>query len=551
MQLARRLYLYFIAAVSLLALAIGLTNLLELLIGALRDAAGGPNLLAGDADAVRRDLSIFAAIVIVALPIWLLHWWLAERGLRGADGDEERRSTARALYLTAVLGGAFVAGTVAATELVQAFTHWIVDSGGGGSTGGIERWLALVVIATAIWAYHGWVRLRDMRDGPLDAEADWLPRLYVYGAAFVGLTLLAFAVGDLLALVIEVVTTDDRVLVGTGVWDGLLASGVSRALVGMLVWVAHWQYSLRLTAAPDWRGQHARASALHRFYGYAVAFGAVVMTLLLVTRVGEALLSALLDAVSPDAEPFPHRLLDPAVRAVPFIVAWAYHRRRVLAEAASWSEGAKQATVRRIYVYAIALIGLALTGYGLSRLIAVSIDRTSFGDSVVSSPSGDPWRAEVAQLASLTIVGAAAWLWHWYRAQSWLRLDPVAEQTATVRRAYLFASIAGSIVALLVSLAVVIYRLFAEILGVEATDGLVEELSQPFAVLLVAAALLAYHATLLRADLGERETPTVDEVTSFQVVVTGPAGADAAYVVASIQSSLPDGFVVHTVPRSD
>ena len=97
MQLARRLYLYFIAAVSLLALAIGLTNLLDLLLDQVRNVAGDSAIVAGDQDAARRQLSIYAAVTIVALPIWLLHWWLAERGLASDDGEEERRSAVRAL----------------------------------------------------------------------------------------------------------------------------------------------------------------------------------------------------------------------------------------------------------------------------------------------------------------------------------------------------------------------------------------------------------------------------------------------------------------------
>jgi len=551
MQLARRLYLYFIAAVSLFALALGLTNLLDLLIETIRDAIQGTDVVTGDADAIRRQLSIYAAIAIVALPIWLLHWWLAERGLDGGDGEEERRSAVRALYLSAVLSGSLIAGIVAVIRLVQLATLWIVGADTRLWSGDTEQWIALLVVAGCIWAYHGWVRLRDLRGGPVDEEADWLPRLYVYGAAFTGVTLLTFAVGDLLALVVEIMTTDDNVIIGAGRWDGLLASGVSRALVGTAVWSAHWLYSMRLADAPDWRGEHARASALRRFYGYSVAFGAVLLTLLLVTRVGEALLTELFNATPRDAEPFARRLLDPAVRALPFVVAWIYYRRQVLEESARFAEGNRQATVRRVYVYAIALIGLGLTGYGLASLIAVAVDRVTVTGDLVSAFGRDPWRAEVASLASLTLVGASAWLWHWAHAQDWLKADPATERTATVRRVYLFAVIAGSIVAVLVSLAIVMYRVFAELLGVEGSVALVQELGEPLAVLLVAAGLLAYHAILLRADLGERGASISEPGTTLQLVISAPAGANTDAIVATIKSHLPTGYAVRSVSRLD
>jgi hypothetical protein len=272
---------------------------------------------------------------------------------------------------------------------------------------------------------------------------------------------------------------------------------------------------------------------------------------LLVTRAGEALLTELFDAAPRDAEPFARRLLDPVVRAIPFIVSWAYYRRHMLEEAALFTEGTRQATVRRVYVYAIALIGLALTGYGLAGLIAVTIDRTAANSVIITTSGSDAWRAEVAGLASLTLVGAAAWLWHWAQVQDWLRREPEVERNATVRRVYLFTAIAGSIVALLVSLAVVIYRVFAEILGVEDVNALADDLGLPAAVLLVAAVVLVYHALLLRDDLGEREAAPDLQLTTLQFVVSGPPGADPDAVVAAVQSALPQGYVVRTVTRSE
>jgi hypothetical protein len=545
MRIARRLYFYFVAGVSLAALTIGLVNLLELLLSTLGDALGDTSVLAADPDAVRRQLSVYAAITIVALPLWLLHWVQAERGLRGVDAEAERSSAIRALYLTLVLAGTFVAVTIAAVRLIQIATLRTIGSDSSYVPGNGEQWIALAAISGLFWSYHGWVRLRDMRGGPLANAADWLPRLYVYAASATGLVLATFATSDLLALVVEVTTADVEVLVGDGIWDGLLASGVARALAGGVIWIAHWHYSLRLAASHDWRGEHARSSSLRRFYGYAVAFGAVLVTLLLITRVADAVLGELFGASENDTEPLAQRLLDPVVRVIPFAAVWFYHRRLMLDEAARFTEGARQAIVRRVYVYAISLIGLTLTAYGLSGLIAVAIDRVGAESSAVIATNGDPWRAEAASLAALTIVGAAAWLWHWGQAQGWLRADAAVERTSTVRRAYLFISIAGAVVALLVSLAIVIYRVFAELLGVEATERLATELGQPLAVLVVAIALLAYHGLLLRADLADAPDDIRDERTMIHLVISGPSGIDESAVIESIQGSLPVGYRVH------
>jgi len=547
MQLARRLYFYFVAAVSLAALSLGLVNLLELLLSALRDAVSSADVIAADSDAVRRNLSIYAAITIVALPIWLLHWIQAERGLRGADADTERRSAARALYLTVILTGAFIAGTVAMVRLIQIGVLRLADADSGRVPGNGEQWIALTAVSGAVFVYHGLLRLRDMRGGPMSGAADWLPRLYVYTAAMTGLTLATFAAGDLLALVVEVLTTDAAVLVGNDAWDGVLASGVARAVAGAGLWTAHWYYSLRLTEAADWRGEHARASSLRRFYGYAVAFGAVLFALLLITRVGDAILSEAFGVDRQGTEPFSRRFLDPLVRAMPFVAVWLCHRRIVLHEATRFSEGARQATVRRVYVYAVALIGLGLTAFGLAGLISVTIDRVGERSGAVIVTRGDPWLAETANLAALTIVGAAAWLWHWSQAQQSLRHNTSAERTSTVRRAYLLIIIAGGVIALLTSLAIVIYRIFAELLGVNATQAL----DEPLAVLAIAIAVLAYHALLLRSDLASGVVEMPNGQTTFSLVISGPAGGDAATLVNTIQASLPSGYVVKLAPERD
>lgn len=545
MLLARRLYLYFIAAVSLIALSVGVTNLLDVVI----DTLSGSTLVEGDDDAVRQTLSVYAAVTIVALPIWLLHWWLAERGLHGAHRELERTSTTRALYLTGVLGTSLIAGTIATTRLVQSVTLWIIDGNSRVEFDDVGRWISPIIVSGSVWTYHALARRRDMLGGALTGGADWLPRLYIYVASFAGIALATFAVGDLLALIIESLTTDRDVLFAEGAWDGFLASSASRALVGTTIWISHWTYSLRLVSANDWRGKHARDSVLRRFYGYAVAFGAVLLTLILVTRIGETFLTTILDATPTNAEPLARRLLDPSVRAIPFIVAWVYHRQIVLAEAAETVEDERQATVRRIYVYAIALIGLTLTGFGVSSVIAVSLDRVAASDTILSSAGGDAWREEIAGLASLSLVGLATWLWHWSVAQGWRRHDPSVERAATVRRVYLLIAIAASIVASIVGLVIIIYRILAEVLSVEVTEGLLEELSYPIGTLIVAATALSYHAILLRADLEHAETPEVKTGTTIQLVMTGPPDADPEAIVASIQSNLPEGYAVRAVSK--
>ena len=101
------------------------------------------------------------------------------------------------------------------------------------------------------------------------------------------------------------------------------------------------------------------------------------------------------------------------------------------------------------------------------------------------------------------------------------------------------------------SLAIVIYRIFATLLNVENSGGLIESLDQPLAVLIVALAVLAYHALLIRADTGDAPNSNNESVMTLEIVVSGPSGTDPAAVIASIEAHLPAGFTVRAVPQDD
>ena len=110
MQRARRLYLYFVSAISLIAFGTGLARLLKNLFERISDALRGTAIVSGDTEAFRREASLVIAIIVVSLPIWLLHWWLAERAAGGdsAQANTERTAPERALYLSGVLLVSFV-----------------------------------------------------------------------------------------------------------------------------------------------------------------------------------------------------------------------------------------------------------------------------------------------------------------------------------------------------------------------------------------------------------------------------------------------------------
>lgn len=543
MQTIRRFYLAFISAVSLTMLAVGLVNLLDLAASQLWAALGWTQVVRGDAGTLREQVSLFTALVVPALPIWLLHWWLAERAVRqpGPMAESERRSTVRALYLTLVLLVSLLFWVYAAGDLVYA----LIAAGAGAAPvpelATLPRALATFLIAGAIWLYHRSVRARDLRGGPLDGSAVWLPRLYLYGAAGFGALRLLFGSTELIRLLNDLLLGEGSITRGVTWWAQPLAAGIAQVTLGLLVWGGHWSYARALVERSDWQGQSEQRSVLRRVYLSVTAVIGVFMTLWAFSMSLENVLRLLLGvpAVTGLASQI-RSIVEPPLGVLPFALFWFYQRGQTIAEAQRFAEAPLQATVRRVYTYVIAAAGLLFAAAGLAYTIGLLIDVAAGGVIFVRSPT-EFWREQVSRAVALALIGAGVWLWHWYAAQRQVMEAPAAERGATTRRLYLFVILTLALVTLLGSLAYIIYRVFNVLLGVDPAATLVAEISLSLGLATVAAPLLAYHGLELRDDLAARVEPAVTPHTLI-LVLSGPPEADLAAEVSELRRHLPAGY---------
>jgi hypothetical protein len=190
MQTARRLYLYVMSGITLGVMLVGLDMLLVVALHALGVGRGA---FAGGDQGDRQQLSLAAALVVVGLLVWSIHWLFVERSLRSTNPghDDERSSGVRALYLTVVLAVLLVFGVLAGIQLLQQLARTILgaDDVGGFGFGGFDLGgsLATLLVTAVAWGYHAVIRRRDLDAGPLAGAAAWIPRVYLYGAALVGL----------------------------------------------------------------------------------------------------------------------------------------------------------------------------------------------------------------------------------------------------------------------------------------------------------------------------------------------------------------------------
>ena len=567
MQTVRRLYLYVMSGISLGVLLVGLNILLTVVLHALGIGRGE---LVGGNESDRQALSLAAALVLVGLLVWGVHWLLVERSLRpeNPEHDAERAAGERALYFTVVLAALLVFGVLAGTQLVEELTSRLfgirapdeffrTDLGGS---------LATVVVTGSAWAYHVAIRQRDLRAGPLTGAGAWMPRVYLYGAALVGLILTALNISTLLGTGVLALSGrvpdfdvgDFRERQASTAIAGIIAWGI--------VWLGHWWYATRLTRGTDWRAESERRARLRLAY-FVAAIGSMALASAIFAFM--ALFGALSQALGAP-EPFASQdaveaIAVPLVSLLPWVAAWWLHRTWLFAEAHEAEDPARVASAERLNAAVIALIGLGALAGGLAGLLGLLLDALLGGNRTL----GDFWKGELAGFLAAAAIGAAFWLWNWLRLEARRAAAPRVEADSTVRRSYLLIVVGTTVIASLGSLAFVLYRLFASILNVDIVENAVSALSAPIGALIVAAAVAIYHGLALRSDQRLRAEAAPAEPTEVEVagspepppvsaaairrklVLTGPTNADLDATVAAMRAALPPELTLEANPPDE
>jgi len=573
MQTVRRLYLYLLSGISLGVLSTGAWFALRVLLDSLGIGHGGQ---LGGPNINREQLTVALSLIGVGLPVWGIHWWLAERGVRGTSSghDAERGSTLRALYLSAVLAASFGFGAFAAVDLVR---ELVLAVGGGRSFGEFDSFdlagsLAALVISGSVWGYHLSVRRRDLDGSALVAAAAWLPRVYLYGVALIALQLVFLGAADLVRIVADALLSSSSVVADDQFRRAMLAGGVSTVVVGGAAWLGHWWYARRLLADPGWRGASERPARMRVAYFVVVVLASAALVVGHLADVVRAVLGPTLEAdrivllggTSVDLAREVFVALGAA--ALPAL-AWWQHQRWMRAEADERDQFGAGPAAERLDRYAVALVGLGYAAFGLAWLLGLLIDVT-LGGTRTSTGDGF-WRVEFANFAGFALAGSVPWLWEWSRTVSRLAADPNAESGSTVRRTYLLIALAGAVIAGISSLGVILYRLFGSLLGVSLGGNPVSELSTPTGFLVLALAIGTYHGLAARADQARREAapaapdalagaqaaveamaaaapaaaaPAAAAPGGRMLVLSGPPGEDLTAAIDGLRNALPQGY---------
>jgi hypothetical protein len=535
MATAKRLYLYTISGISLGLLLVSVIVILRLLIN--RFGVGpqpATSTLAANAD--RDTLSLAIAGVAVALTIWLVHWALVDRMVRSRDesGAVERASKVRSVYFTLTLyyslsfslavgiplAANSVANVLGATE---AFPTTLFD----------DAWaLSIAVVFGAAWAYHAWVRARDLRMGTLiSGAAAWIARLYLYLIALVAVVSVLSSLSSIIGIIGANLAAPKLIPTGVDPYSILRSSSANtvawwvRPIVSAMIsilaygalWLSHWLYSNRLRNGQTEQSALERTSRVRTTYFMLVVLaGAYLVATGLIS--GLASLFIWVFGVSLSDVPLWYSVLVPPISTLPVVAVWWLHGRRARAEAPYGPAGVSPV---RVGGYLISLVGVAAFAGGSIELISTAVSQifTPAASSFAIS-TGDFWKWPVSAGLAAVVVGLAFWLGPWIGAQRRRAIEWVVETRSSARAYYVYFIAAVSILAGGFALAFTLSRYLRLWFGLD-EKALASEVNTTVAIALVGAALFAYHVRALRQD---RTPPPAPPVYGYPAGPGWPAG---------------------------
>ncbi|MBO9394479.1 DUF5671 domain-containing protein [Caldilinea sp.] len=481
----RRLYVYWVAFVSQIAMLIGINELVGVIGRAWleREAAMGDVFF-------RTAAAGSISVLVVATPIFLVHWGVAQHF---RNESSERSSLWRKLFLYASTAAALIillsnsgrllseicwlafGGTVAATEI------WPV---------GWLQWSFMAAIgAGLVYQWHT-VLNADGDFGKEARPAYWVRQLFLCIAGLIGLGIAIWGAHAGLQIGLQIVV--DRIFWASDSnwWQRPLSGGVSQVLIGS--WLTHaiwrqWQDAVELNPAEG-------RSVMRRIYLYlSVLIGAITALTPAALLLREGVLMVIGEGAGSLAV-----LLDRMTGPVSFIpvgaVIWSWSWTTLRKETDTYGDSKESATVRRVYTYLVTATGLALLWVGAVELLHALID---------AALVGDVWREPLANGIALLAVGVPTWTIFWRRAQSIAERNDATgavERNSWPRRLYLYGvALVGALV-LLFTLAQVVYRILLAVMG--ESDAMLSsgELAYRLADSVVAGLLWALHLFALRAD---------------------------------------------------
>ena len=512
MKTIRRLYVY---AVAFIGIEVVLWGIIGLLRSILNTQAVGRS---------SSELAQALALILVGLPIFLIHWAVAQN--TAAKDREDRFSTLRGLFLYGILLATLVASAQNVLALINRTMLQAAQlSGGLALAGGTQSWadnLIAILANLSIGAYF-FLILRRNRSASVETDRfDEVRRLYRIVWVAYGLILTIFGAQQALSYAFSLPSS----ILGSIGREAAL-NAIALLLTGAPIWVYAWR-SLQAAQADTVE----QDSYLRLGFLYLLSMIGLIVTMV---TAGLVLYQALLRLLG-EAFVWKEVLADfggPVSIGIPMAVLWTYYRRWLAHQISFDSNPARRAGKWRLSIYLRSLLGLVAVTAGLLSLFSVLVPRILGVSYLGAQGIREPMAGSLASLA----IGLLVWLLAWRAAQAQMAAEEGAGDNArrsVIRKVFLYLVIFGSVIGMMVSAGIAIFSLVSAALGGEVSD-LTQTVFQNTANLLVFAVLLYYHLTTLRTDGSARADSLSTRQSAFHVLVMDSGG--------SLGASMQEAFV--------
>ena len=505
MRSVQRVYLYTVALISLL---VWLLSLINAGVGLIELALAGSDFSV--TGLMGSSVLLWLGAALVAVAVWGLHWYLANREARHLTiaGGAERGSPARKGYLWM---GQFGALACLAVEVGLALYYgflWIL-------TAQTAVWMPQVAggavgasISLAFWFF---LRRLTAWDGDMGAEPGAGPgwrRAYYYLGTGLATLVATLGAGEFLRTFLSLAA---RVyFFGTGAgevanWRALAAASLAMTIVALPLAIILWLRANRLIALTSSTADVVdEVNAISRkLLLYAGMMAGTALTLVTFGYlVWHGLLVALGQPVA-NAQVFWEETLVPAVAYLPEgLLLWLAFS-NVARGDIDWTDESQDAAIlRRLYYYVLAAPGLAAFWYGLQALLGLAI-LLAVGLWPATMLANPQARDYFSLSAALFLAGAPAWWGHWRPSQELARLPGpagYAERSSVLRKVYLYGVVLAAAVVSVITLGFVLVRAPGWLFGPTAATSLAISLVQLGGGIVIALIFWLTHAVVLRAD---------------------------------------------------
>jgi hypothetical protein len=318
-------------------------------------------------------------------------------------------------------------------------------------------------------------------------------------------------------------------------------NGLALLVVGTPVWVYSWRIIQGSLADRAEMGSVLRLGIL-----YLLALGGVITVITAAWMVVDLFLNLMLGQEISMSE-FVQNIGGPISLGVPLGMVWAYYGHWLNRHIEAVGDGVRRASLRRLYNYILALLGLVVAFVGVATLFSFLIDMlTGFG--IVFT---DTLRGSLASSIASLIVGLPLWLVMWRPMQAEaMQQGEVGDHArrSIIRKAYLYLVLFGSVIGGMATAVGLVYNLLRAVLTGEGGSDFVNNILNLTQLLFLFGVLLVYHLNVLRMDGSSVADALAGKQNEYSVLVVDSGNGFVESVRAALEKFAPDAPVTVTSP---